>query len=295
MTKFRYSRTTWVDRYVPFGLFAGQASGVILLGVSLVLMLAAGFRPSLIDPLRAASTAALGPSLTYFSVPFQGLAGGLDYLFSLTRLRAEVSELRAENKRLEEWFNAAQLLQAENHSLRGLLSVKVQLGLETITTRVIGDWAGPYAQTILIRAGSDDGVNKGDAVLAGGGLIGRVIAVAPQTAAVLLMTDVASRIPVRIEGTNVQAIMAGTNGPHLPLMRIAEGSTARNGQRVFTSGIGGVLPPDLPLGVVHRDHDGRVTVRPYADFGRLLWVRVIKIPARPAAPTIDQPNPNRKR
>ncbi len=285
MAKFRYSRTTWVDRYVPFGLFAGQASGVILLLVSLLLVMISGFRPALFDPVRVVTGAALAPTLSTFSVPFFRLAKGLDYLFSLTNLKAEVEKLRTENRRLEDWYNTAQLLQAENQSLRDLLKVKLAPGLDFVTARVVADLGGAYAQTIVVNVGTDDGIKSGDAVLAGEGLIGRVTAVDTVSARVLLMTDLSSRIPVRVEGSNVQAILAGTNGLDLMLTRLPEGNRLRNGQRVLTSGIGGVFPPDLPLGVIRYDSLGRVMLRPYADFGRLLYARVIKLPARAVVPT----------
>jgi rod shape-determining protein MreC len=273
-----------MDRYVPFGLFGGQASGVILLGFSLLLMLIYGFRPGLFVGPKEIAREALAPSLAQFSRPFLALSGGLDYLFSLTRLTSEVDELRVENKRLEEWYNTAQLLEAENHSLRELLKVKLQPGLSFMTTRVIGDLGGPYAQMILIHGGANDGLSKGDAVMAGEGLIGRVVAVAPETASVLLITDLSSRVPVRVDGSNVQAILTGTGGQELWLNRIQEGSSVRDHQRVYTSGVGGIFQPDLPVGTVLTGADGRVALRPLADFGRLLFVRVVKVPKAPPAP-----------
>lgn len=265
---------------MPFGLFAGQMPLFACLVIAVLLMLTSAIRPNLFDPARNGLRTQLAPVLSTFSTPFISLSQTMDYLFSLTRLKTEVEKLRVDNKRLEEWYNTAQLLQAENTSLRELLKVKLDPSLTFITTRVIGDTGGPYAQTIIVGAGDKDGVHKGDVVMAGEGLIGRITSVQPNSAIALLITDLNSRVPVRVEGSNLQAILAGTNGQRLILDRIPEGSTVKDGARVLTSGIGGIFPPDLPVGSV-LNVDNHLEMKPFADFGRLLFVRVVRIPELP--------------
>ena len=63
--------------------------------------------------------------------------------------------------------------------------------------------------------GENDGLTKGQGVLSHEGLIGRVIDTGKTTARVLLMSDVNSRIPVTIEGSQDRAILAGTNNGNL--------------------------------------------------------------------------------
>lgn len=279
MARRTFSRSSRFDRFVPFGLFGGDFSGVVLLGLSALLILVSAMRPMLFSPARAGLQNILAIPLQVVSTPFAVLSDTLDYLFSLTQLKTEVAKLRADNKQLEEWYNTAQLLQAENKSLRDLLKVKLEPSLTFITTRVIADTGGPYSQTIVIGSGKDSGFQNGDSVLAGGGLIGRITDVHNQSSVVLLMTDLNSRIPVRIEGSNVQAILAGTNGHDLLIDRAPEGITLTSGQRVLTSGIGGVFPPDLPIGILEKTESGKVIVRPYADLSRLIFVRVVRTPA----------------
>ncbi len=280
MSRRSFSRHSRFERFVPFGLFGGEVSGAALLLLSLLIVLASAARPGMFQPLRGMVQGGLSTPLSVASQPFVVLADTLDYLFSMTRLKAEVQKLRADNKRLEEWYNTAQLLQAENQSLRDLLKVKLEPSLTFITTRVVADTGGPYAQIVMISAGRDAGLHPGDAVLAGGGLIGRITDVHDRGAVVLLATDMNSRIPVRLEGSNVQAILAGTNTQTLVIDRAPEDALIKKGQRVLTSGIGGVFPPDLPIGIADPQENGRVHVRPYADFGRLMFVRVVRQPER---------------
>lgn len=276
MARARLSRqNSWLDRYVPFGLWAGQTSGVVCLAFALALTVFSSARPGAMVPVRASAQMMLAPTLATFSVPFIHLGQAFDYLYQLTHLQTEVAKLRVENARLHDWFNTAQLLQAENTSLRGLLNVKLDPPLTFITTRVIGDLGGPYAQTLLINAGTRNGVKKDDTVMAGTGVIGRIMDVTDQTATVLLITDLNSRVPVRIDGGGLQAILAGTSRHNLVLDRIPDGSSVMDNARVVTSGVGGVFPPDLPIGSVRHAHDGTVMVAPDADFARILFVRVV--------------------
>lgn len=266
---------------VPFNLFGGQAQGLVCLALALVLMALGTLRPALFDGARAYAQSGLAPTLNLFSRPFVAMTEGLAYLLRLTQLENEVERLQGENTRLQEWFTAAQLLQAENTSLRELLKVKSDLALTILSTRVIADAGGPYAQMVTLGAGQADGVAKGDVVIGGAGLAGRIVAVSARTATVLLLSDVNSRVPVRVGSGNLQAIVAGTSQGGLVIERVPEGSAVADGAVVVTSGVGGVFPPDLPVGVAENKSDGQLALRSYADFGRLMFVRVVRVPRAP--------------
>lgn len=277
MARRSFSRINPYARYIPFGLFAGQISGAMLLVLALILILMSSLRPGLFETPRRMTMDGLSTPLTILSVPFKLLDGFLANLFFLTQVRAEAENLREENRRLQDWYNVAQLLKAENQSLRSLLKVRINQSLSNVTVQVIGDTSGPYGQIIVIDGGDNERLTKGDAVLGGEGLIGRVMQVNAATSTVLLMTDISSRIPVRIEGSNVQGILTGSGGQDLILTRLPEGSRLNEDERIVTSGIGGVFPPDLPVGMVRIQKNGRVNVAPFADFGRLLYVRVVRM------------------
>ncbi len=277
MSRRSFSRTNPYARYIPFGLFGGQIMGVFLLLISLLLIIMSSTRPHWFSSARHVVMDHLAYPLRGFSTPFYKLDAVLSNLYALTQMRAETENIREENRRLQDLYNVAQLLKAENQSLRGLLKVRINRSLSNVTVQVIGDTSGPYGQTIIIDGGENERLTKGDAVLGGEGLIGRVMQVNPTTSIVLLMTDINSRIPVRIEGSNIQGILAGTGGQELMLTRLPEGSQVNTGEQIVTSGIGGVFPPDLPIGTVDIHQNGRVRVAPFADFGRLLYVRVVRM------------------
>jgi rod shape-determining protein MreC len=189
--------------------------------------------------------------------------------------------LAEENKRLLEWYQAANRLESENRELRDLLNMKDETALQFQSAKVIMDAETQYARTILVKIGENDNVQKGQGVLNHEGLIGRVIETGEQTSRVLLLSDVNSRIPVMIEGSRDRAILAGTNNSDPVLNHLPEGHGVGTGQRVVTSGHGGIFPYGIPVGETYQLDNGYIAVRPFADSNRSAHVQVVEygIPA----------------
>ena len=102
-----------------------------------------------------------------------------------------------------------------------------------------------------------------------------------QTSRVILVTDPGSRIPVIIEPSGQRAILSGDNlfAPRLDFVETPE--LIRPGDRVVTSGDGGVFPSDLLIGRVTLDNNGLLRARLSADLGRLEYLRVLRAPQAP--------------
>ncbi len=119
-----------------------------------------------------------------------------------------------------------------------------------ITARVIGESSRPFVRTMILNAGTANQVRKGQAVVDERGLLGRIYVSGENTSWVILLTDLNSRVPVVIEPSHRRAILAGDNTPAPQLeLDVGEGPI-RSGDRVLSTGDGGLLPPDLPVGVV---------------------------------------------
>src|SRR5580693_494125 len=95
------------------------------------------------------------------------------------------------------------------------------------------------------------------------------------TARVLFVTDVNSRLPVVVERTRERAILAGDNSPQLRLTLLQSVAGVQRGDRIITSGHGGSFPVGIPVGEVVETGEGGVRVKPFADFSRLEFVRVV--------------------
>jgi len=260
----------------PIRTFAYRFAYVGLVGAAIVFILVGKMEPAAIERARAQVTDALAPILDVASRPFDAAKQGVAELQAALELREENARLREERDRLIEWQAAARRLESENKSLRELLAFVPSNEVQSISARVIGDSGGAFARTMLLNAGSRAGVRKGQAVVTGAGLVGRIQEVGGLSSRILLLTDLNSRIPVIMEGSRVRSVAAGTNGEFLRLVHLPPNAVIEAGERVVTSGHGGALPVGLPIGVVVVSGDGAIEVRPYIDPSRLELVRILE-------------------
>ena len=96
------------------------------------------------------------------------------------------------------------------------------------------------------------------------------------TSRVLLLTDTSSRIPVTIQPSGQRAILAGDNTIYPPIDFLENPDLVRPGDRVVSSGDGGMFPADLLVGQVTMSADGRLRIRLAADYERLEFLRVLR-------------------
>lgn len=253
---------------------AGQASVIFMLAATL--LLAVSFvRPGVFGGVRSSVSDMVAPVLIVLSEPFRQISTMTGSVTGISELRAENARLRAENVRLREWYQTALMLESENQSLQALLNVKPDPSHHFITARVIADSGNAFVKSAIVAAGRNDNVQKGQAVLSGHGLIGRIIESGRNSARILLLTDMNSRVPVVLEGSRQKAILAGTNAD-LPLLKyLPVDGDIKDGTRVMSSGDGGMFMPGLPIGVIATGDDGLPYVKPYADISRITHVRIV--------------------
>lgn len=260
---------------VPAKSLTTRLTPAVLVLASLTLIAFHRFGTLPIEPLRVAVTDVITPVLSTISKPMNDFIDGLDGFKTMRALKAENIRLTEENKRLQAWYETALKLQAENKSLHALLNVKPDASMSYVTARVVSDPGGAFVKSVLLPVGMGDKVLKGSAVMSGHGLVGRVTEVGRHSSRVLLITDLNSRIPVLIQNTRTKAILAGKNTDLLRLERLPIDSGIEVGQRVVTSGDGGFLPPEIPIGVIVSSGPDGVAVKPLADLDQLGHVEVL--------------------
>ena len=140
---------------------------------------------------------------------------------------------------------------------------------------MVGDPGGAFVRTVVVTAGARDGVRRGQAVMSGQGLVGRVVQVGEWSSRVLLITDLNARIPVVLESTRQRAMLSGDNSDHPTLSYLPANTELTPGERVFTSGHGGLFPPGLPVGMVAVDAHTHPRVVPMADLSRIEHVQIV--------------------
>ena len=265
-------------------VIAQRFAFVLLVGAALILMMVGRADTALVERFRVAVSDTAAPVLAVLSQPIAAVNHTIDQVRGLVYLRRENARLREENARLLQWQTAARRFEHQNAAFRALLGAQTDPGISYISARVISDSGGPFVRTILLSAGARDGVLKGQVAVTGEGLVGHVVETGKRASRILLLTDLNSRIPVLIQGTRKRAILAGDNREWPALEFLADGPPVRLGDRVVTSGDGGLLPAGLPVGVIAVAREGDVRVQPLVKFGRLEYVRVVRYDLPALAP-----------
>jgi rod shape-determining protein MreC len=127
------------------------------------------------------------------------------------------------------------------------------------------------------------------------GLVGRIAEVGDRASRVLLLTDLNSRIPVTLQGSHERAILAGDNSPRPLLAYLAPNAKPEVGERVVTSGDGGVFPPGIPVGVIV-SVGGQVRVATSSDLSVIDYVKIVDFGLSGMLPptAVPAPKPARK-
>jgi len=201
----------------------------------------------------------------------QGLEFIGGYFFAVSenrRLRKELDEMR-------QWRDVALALRDTNDRYKTLLELKTDPPIPMVAARIVSDSRGPFANARLADAGREKGVVIGNPVLSERGLVGRVVGVTNGASRVLMLTDIASRTPVMIDRTNARAILTGDGGPNPKLDYLRGRDPVQKGDRVLTSGDGGVIPRGLPVGVAVKGVDGRWRVQLESDSVPVDFVRIL--------------------
>jgi rod shape-determining protein MreC len=266
------------DLKVPLTLAAALAAVVTV--VAAVALLISTRREPIQDQVYGAGQVVadrvIGPTLGVLSTPGQWLAAGNSAVGQYIFAAQENQRLKAEIAELKQWRNAAIALEDINARYRDLLGLKIDPPIPMVTARVVLDARGPFANTRLANAGKEKGVVIGNPVMSETGLLGRVVGVGDGISRILLLTDATSRTPVLIDRTNARAILTGDGGRNPTLEYLRGAGAVQNGDRVLTSGDGGVLPRGLPVGTAVKGLDGRWRIRLAADEGGIDFVRILQ-------------------
>lgn len=274
----RHYRTTTHARTAAIARhhWLGRGGLVLLVMASLSLIYLSRNDSRIVANIRTTVTDGLVPLVSTLSAPAKFLERVDARVDALLYVYEENDRLKKENARLVQWQNAARRLESENLSLRALVGLRDAPALRYVSARVAGTATGHlYNRTITLDSGTRDGVRPFQAALTYEGLVGRVKDAGLTSAQVIAVTDINSRIPVIGETSRDKAILSGDNTP-LPVLRyLPEETGIHAGERIVTTGDGGVFPAGLVVGEVASIEGNRVRVKPYADFGRLEYVRVV--------------------
>lgn len=229
-----------------------------------------------VERFRAQVVDTVVPNFDWAMAPVTGAVNILRDFQSYTRIYQQNQELRRELQQMKAWKEAALQLEQENARLLDLNNVQLDPRLTFVTGVVLADSGSPFRQSVLLNVGGRDGIVDGWAAMDGLGLVGRISGVGNNTARVILLTDTSSRVPVTIQPSGQQALLIGDNTAAPVIDFIEDTDQVRPGDRVMSSGDGGVFPAGLLVGQVALDPGGRMRIRLAADYERLKFLRVLR-------------------
>ena len=216
------------------------------------------------------------PNFSWATSPLTGTINILRSARSYTRIYQQNKDLRRELQQMKAWKEAALQREQENARLLDLNKVRLDPKFTKITGVVLADSGSPFRQTVLLNIGKRDGIVDGWAAIDGIGLVGRIAGVGERTSRVILLGDTSSRVAVTIESNGQTGLVVGDNTSQPPIEFLENPETVRPGDRVMTSGDGGVFPSGILVGQVTQTQSGRLRVRLAADMLQLEFLRVIR-------------------
>ncbi len=243
-------RSTVMRREQNLALVGAVVTAAVIT-TGLLLLLLARVNPDAGGRMRGAMLDIVTPVWSVVRAPFDGAGRAAswagDYLGAVARNR----EMSADLARAQAELQRAAADRLALKQLRALMTVREPERTTVATSRLVAATSGSVVRSAMVSAGTRDGIGVGMPVIAAQGLIGRIIETGNHAARVLLLTDPASRVPVVVLRTGQAALAVGRNSATLELSdRVGAEVPLRTGDRLVTSGDGGVFPPGVPVGSI---------------------------------------------
>ena len=234
-----------------------------LLFVSILLMYVDN-RDNHLDTVRNGIGAAVYPLRVAVDAPVRFWNWLGESTTSRNELEKELARLNAErlvtSARLQK-FNA---LETENARLRALLDARPQARDRARVAEILSVDANPYSHSLVIDAGTQDGVTDGQALIDADGVVGQVIKAGLMTSQAMLISDTDHALPVEVNRNGLSTIVVGSGTiDRLELPFVVNNADIRVGDLLVTSGLGGAFPAGYPVAIV--DSVTRVPHEPYAE------------------------------
>lgn len=221
-----------------------------------------------------------GPVQSGFDSVIYNVADAWGHYLYLVDTADENRTLREENRTLRAVLTQSDEIRLENERLRRLLAFKESKEIDTLPARVIAEDASSWFRTVTIDKGVEHGVLEGMPVVVAEGVVGRVVRSSPSFARVLLVTDASSAVASLLQHNRARGVCRG-QGERLVFDFVLRQEEVKIGDRVVTSGMGGVFPKGLVVGhvgsVVRQEYGlfQAIEVVPAVDFSHLEEVLVL--------------------
>ena len=205
------------------------------------------------------------------------LEEGLYSIGEINNLYNELKDYKKEQSLRSDTFQELSVLRQKVEIYESELNFISDNEFKSILTEIFVDTSNRYFSSILLKAGSDNGVKENNPIVTSKGLLGRITEVSKKFSRGLLLNDISSRVPVSISKYEIQGILIGQNLNRPKVNYIKNLDNIEVGDLVSTSGKGGIFPSNLPIGRVSAvDRKNQyVEVELFVNAGDLSRVRII--------------------
>ena len=266
--------------------------------VACVCLIAVDSRVRALEPLRQMVSVALFPIQQAMLLP----RAGAQYLSTWLQ---DQGDLAARTEQLERNASTAAItaqqyqgVKAENAQLRQLLALRERQDVTTMAADILYETREPITRKVVVDRGSYHGITTGMPVMDAQGLLGQAVRVFAFTSEENLIVDKDQATPVQVSRNGLRAVAyGGVEGGMLEIKFMAGNADIKEGDELYTSGIDGVYPANLPVAKVLRIERStalgfaRIVCQPIAGVTRNRHVALITskqvLPPPMPAPLID--------
>ena len=182
--------------------------------------------------------------------------------------------IKSELENLKEEQITSNFLKLENEKLRNLINENINS--TEVLAKVLIDRESPFLKSIILNKGTKDNVKMGMGILDGVYLVGQIIEVNFTNSRALLLSDLNSKIPSVLAPQNIQAVISGT-GKNYGIIEHTKDDIEEDLKNqdviIYTSGLGGLFKPGIPIGKISKDTNNKVEF--FSDFTQLDYVKII--------------------
>ena len=212
------------------------------------------------------------------------ISGNSKFFADIDTLKQENEKLKEKNNQLEESLRQLEIIQSENSTLKEYLKLTEQYKqYETVPAYIISKDISNFSSVFVINAGKNSGIEKNMTVIAAEGLVGHIISVTEKTAKVQTLVDSSNVVSATLENSKDNVICRGTlKGNLLKASYISTDTELIEGEKLHTSGMGGIYPKGIFIGVIKKIQntknitDRTFTLETAVNFEELETVLVIK-------------------
>lgn len=215
------------------------------------------------------------PIIKVLQLPAQVAFGIYDTIRDVAMVYQENKALKRENLDLLMLKNQVRTLKIENKLLGRMLHYTPPPEASFITAKIVAEEGDAFSHSMIAYANDTQNIHKGQVVLGAESVVGRVDDVNGRYIRILLFTDINSKIPVMVERSRARGILSGDNTTTPKLLFTVLGADINEGDMLVTSGVAGVFPAGLPVGIVSNISKDVISVETITDIERLEYVKIV--------------------